>query len=70
MKKIASSLVLAFLLFAVPIVGKAMHDTPPPTDGSGKSATAFNRHEEATTSIASDVAVQILALLVQTGVIP
>jgi hypothetical protein len=69
MKKIASSLVLALLLFTTPIVGKAMHDTPPPT-GGGSSPTGFSRHENATTNIASAVAVQILVLLVQTGVIP
>lgn len=71
MKKVSSSLVLTLLLFATPLVGKGMHDTPPPTKSpSGNVPPGFERHENATTNIASDVAVQILALLVQSGVIP
>ncbi len=74
MKKISTSLILALLFFAAPIVGKAMHDIPPPTTNApttGRSSPpGFDRHENATTNIASAVAVQILTLLVQTGVIP
>jgi hypothetical protein len=74
MKKISSSLLLALLLFAAPIVGKAMHDIPPPdtkAPTTGRSSPAgFDNHENATTNIASSVAVQILTLLVQMGVIP
>ena len=71
MKRISSSLVVTLLLFATALVGKGMHDTPPPTLGpNGITPPGFEKHEEATTSIASDVAVQILAALVASGVIP